>query len=247
MANVSSSTAVSTLANTAITVAATKTLAVNVFGSVTSVVNAGLTTVPVNGATLILSPGTAASAGANFTMADNAIGTFNLQQANTFFSTGLTIGGAGSATNAPVLTFDIGSLGTIDRFNVSKSVVVGASGGKITINPLAGTTSLTPGNYTFMTASSGLGVAGLTLTNSNYAVGGHTYTGSLANSTSTAEVLTIVQTSTLMNAFWNGDLNGIWNTFSAGNTNWSNSAATDIDAMVLPAFSTNVAFNVPGA
>ena len=84
-----------TLSTTAITVASLQTLAINVNGSPTNTVNAGSTA--TLGASLVLSPGTSTNAGANFTMADSAIGIFNLQQSPSFVGNALTVGGTGTA------------------------------------------------------------------------------------------------------------------------------------------------------
>ena len=240
--NNSATSTSATLADTAITVAAGATFGVNSTGASTTV-NAGNNVTTAAGASLTLSAGASAS---NFTMADGAISTFNLIQGATFATPGLTIGSASGT--APVLTFDLNGT-TSDVFNVTKSVSVLGSGGKIAFNVLSGTSTLAS-SYTFMNASAGLGVAGLTQVSTSYSAGGHTYTGSLSTSSATAEILTLTLTSTLGNAYWYGGQSATWNTYSTGATNWSNSQTTITDAGVLPAFNTNVFFTVnnpPGA
>ena len=148
---------------------------------------AGATGAGTAGATLALNPGSA------FFMADNAIGTFSLRQEISFAGPAFTIGGASGKT--PYLTFDIGNGATgADQIDVSKSVSVLATGGRITIDPLSGNTYIIPGNYDLITASGGFsGVSGngLTLTSSNLSFEGKTYHLTLANSTTTAEILTV--------------------------------------------------------
>ncbi len=156
-------------------------------------ITAGNTLTAAAGATLTVSAGTTAlpQSGA-FTMADNAIGTFNLVQGSTV-TTGLTVGSA-TATGyvAPTLTFDIGGTTTadIDRLNVTKLASVGTGGGIFNFVPLSTTTSLTVGNYTFLTASGGLNT-GLSLATTTMNLNGTLYSFSLANSTTTAEILTV--------------------------------------------------------
>ncbi len=238
LVNGSASATQATLANTAVTVNTGGTLKVNSFGQTTATVNAGNTATSSAGAALSLNPGGA------FTMVDGTIGTFNLIQGATFAGTALQIGGASGT--AATLSFEVAAT-TIDTLNVTKAVSVGAvgSGGSIAITSLSTTTLAS--SYTFITASSGLGVNGLTLSTPTLSAGGHTYSTSLSNSTPTSEVLSLTQTSTLAAAYWFGGQSATWNTFNAGSTNWSSTQPSFTEAGVLPALSTNVFFNVTGA
>jgi hypothetical protein len=172
------------LANTLITVASGATFAAYPgSGSVT----VGKTAPISQGGRLTLNAGSA------FTMADNAIGTFSLLQGATIPS-GLTASVASGT--APTLTFELGgSLGAIDVLNVTRPVVTSNPvKGQIIIQPLTGLTSLVPGNYTFMTAGGttpGLGPTAFTLATTSLNVNGNNYALSLANSTTTAQILTI--------------------------------------------------------
>ncbi len=172
------------LANTVITVASGATFAAYPgSGSVT----VGKTAPLIQGARLTL------NAGAAFTMVDNAIGTFNLRQ-GAAFTTGLTASVASGT--APTLALEIGgSLGAIDLLNVTQQVITSnAIQGQILIQPLTGLTSLVPGNYTFMTAGGttpGLGPTAFTLGTITLNVNGNNYNLSLANSTTTQQILTI--------------------------------------------------------
>ena len=234
--NSTSSTA--TLADTAITVGSAGTFAISSSGTGSTTVNAGNTATAAAGATLTLNSG-------NFTMADGALSTFNLIQGSSV-ATGLT------TTGTSVLTFDIGSTtGTNDLLAITKAASIG-SGTQIAINVVGST--LTTGNaYTLITASSGLGSAnfGLAASGLNISAGGYTYAGSLATSTSTAEILTIgAQTSTLAAAYWDGSQSSTWSTYNSGSTNWSSTSGSITEAGLLPAFNTNVFFTVanpPGA
>jgi len=176
------------LGNTAITVASGATFSPTLAASPFSkFVNAGTTGSGTAGASLTLSPGSALS------MVDGAISTFNLQQQNSFTGAALVIGGASGT--APTLTFEIGNAATgTDQIDVTKNASVLATGGKITIDALAGDTSLTSGSYNLITAAggfSGTGGNGLTLSGTTITLDGTTYTLTLANSTTTKEVLSV--------------------------------------------------------
>ena len=206
------------LANTAMTVLSGATLSVQAGGG--NVISTG---------TLSL------NSGSLFTMSgDSGIGTFTLQGAGT----GLTLGGA----TVPSLTFDIGNAATgTDRIIVTNNVSA-PSGGIITINQLAGLTSLTVGNYNLITSAGGFtggGANGFTLSASTISVGSTLYDLSLANSTSSNQVLT-VSLSAAPVAFWAGSTNGTWNT--AGGANWRTSVAGNVGTGVSPSATTNVFF-----
>ncbi len=174
-------TGAGSLGNTAITVAGGATFAVKPG----TTLSAGTTGTGALGASLAL------SAGSTFTMADNGIGIFNLQQNDTFASAGL-VASVASGT-APTLTFDLGStLGAIDVLNVTKGVTTGlAVKGQINFTPLTGLSSLATGPYPFITAASGLGPAAFTLNTTFLVVGSNAYSLSLATSDSAHEILTI--------------------------------------------------------
>ena len=168
------------LGNTAIAVSAGATFAARP-GS--GIGYAGTSNVAgTSGLTLLGGAGSAA----NFTMVDNAIGTFRI-------GTGGLIAQAG--TVLPTFTFEIGTtLGSIDLLDLA------AMGGNATIAPgtkvsfagLSSATSLALGNYTFLTTTaSGLGSTVLTLASSTITVGSLTYNLTLENSTANQEVLTV--------------------------------------------------------
>ena len=168
------------LGNTAITVAGGATFAVKPG----STISAGTTGAGTAGASLTLNAGSA------FTMADNGIGTFNLQQNDSFASAGL-VASVASGT-APTLTFDLGN-GTIDLLNVTKAANTSlAVKGQVNFTTLTGLSSLTLGSYPFINAlGGGLGASAFTLSNPLIVVGSSAYSLSLADSSPTQEVLTI--------------------------------------------------------
>jgi T5SS/PEP-CTERM-associated repeat protein len=176
------------LGNTAITVASGATFSATLAAShFSNTINAGTTGPGAAGATLTLDPGS------TFSMAGPALATFNLQQENSFTGPGFTIGGASGI--APTLIFDIGNAATgTDLLRVTSTVSVPHTGGDITIDALAGDTTLTTGTYDLITSAggfSGTGGNGLALSGSTLAVGSTTYDLSLANSTTDDELLTV--------------------------------------------------------
>ena len=173
------------LANTSISVSNGATFAAKP-GS--GSVSAGIVNIGSPGSKLTLLPGAA------FTMVDNSIGTFNLMQGNTYSDDAL-VASVGSGV-APTLTLEIGgSSGAIDLVQVTMGVnTTNAYKGQIIIQPLTGLAGLVAGNYTFMTAggeSPGLGSTAFTLGTPTLNVNGKNYILSLANSTETAQILTI--------------------------------------------------------
>jgi autotransporter-associated beta strand protein len=176
------------LGNTAITVAAGSTFSPRLGAApFSTMVNAGATGPGSAGATLTLNPGSALG------MVDGSVGTFNLQQENAFSGPAFTIGGASGV--APTLSFDIGNAASgTDLIHVTKTVTVLATGAKITIDALAGDTSLTAGSYDLITSGGGFtgaGGNGFTLADTSLVVDGTTYDFSLAQSTAEDEVLTV--------------------------------------------------------
>jgi autotransporter-associated beta strand protein len=214
--NVSSGTVnvIGSLGSTAITVATSATLAVKPSSGTLSAASLNL------------------NAGSNFTMADGNIDIFNL-------TGGLTIGGA--TGSAAALTFDLGNaVGVADKIAASAGATVNTRGGTIAINALG--SSLATGNYTLITASGGLNVAGLTLASSTFTdAGGTNYALSLANSTSTSEILSVA-VATPTNAYWAGLASSTWNSLSGNVTNWRTNAAGNIDTRQIPGATTSVFF-----
>ena len=174
-------------------------------------------------------------------MTDGAIGTFNLQENTSFAGSGLVIGGTSGA--APTLDFDLWKCRHgYGQDNVSKTVSVLATGGRIVINPLAGDSIITLGNYTLIASGggfSGSGSNGFTLGSNTIAMDGKTYSLSLANSTASNEVLSV----SLLPAaalYWGGALSGAWNTISGNSTNWRTDATGAYEAEQVPGSSTDV-------
>jgi autotransporter-associated beta strand protein len=176
------------LGNTAITVESGATLSATRGASPFSLVaNAGTTGSGTAGATLTLAPGS------TFSMAGSSLASFYLHQEAGFSGPAFTIGGASGI--APTMIFDIGNANAgIDLLHDNSTVSVLATGGEITIDPLAGDTSLTAGNYYLIETAGGFSGAagnGLTLSGTTLTLGGATYDLSLAHSTTDDEILTV--------------------------------------------------------
>jgi fibronectin-binding autotransporter adhesin len=116
------------LNNTAISVHGGATLAA------TGAASAGTTDSGASGATLTFDPG------ANFSMVDGVIGTFNLRQQNNYSGQALTIGGS---YNAPMLSFEINSAGadSLVLTNTQATASVGPAGATIDVVALSPLTS----------------------------------------------------------------------------------------------------------
>jgi autotransporter-associated beta strand protein/T5SS/PEP-CTERM-associated repeat protein len=176
------------LGNTAITVASGATFMPVLSASPSStVINVGTTASGSPAASLTLDPGSI------FSMAGLSLATFNLLQWIPT-SGAFTIGGASGI--APKLIFNIGNAAAgTDLINVTGFVDIQSTGGEIVIDPLAGDTSLTPGNYDLINASNigpgDEGNNGLFLSGTTVAVGGVTYDLSLSQPNAGSEVLNV--------------------------------------------------------
>lgn len=111
----------------------------------------------------------------------------------------ITSAGTALKLNGTALKFDLGAtLGSNDTLvirdaadSAASPVSTGLTGNVITISSLSTNTSLATGDYTLLTASSGLGTSDFSLASPTLTIGSNNYSLSLANSTSTAEILTV--------------------------------------------------------
>ena len=204
------------LGNTAITVAASGTLA-----PLGASYTAGTTGVGTLGASLTI------NAGGTLSMVDGQIGTFNLNQNDSFATAGLTL------TNG-ILNLELSNTG-IDQLLVTGGVISSAISGTNTINITGLGTSLTPGTYTLVTAP-GI-AAGNTLfrfsngtATDSIVVGPSTYTLTLAGIAG-MEQLTVG--AAITNMTWTGQTDGT----GAANSVWT----------ATPALNNNFATSVPAA
>src|SRR5205807_269974 len=111
--------------------------------------------------------------------------------------------------------------------------------------PITGLTGITSGNYNLITSAggfSGIGGNGFTLNTASLSANGTTYNLSLANSTTTNEILTVTVAAPAT-AYWSGTASGSWNAIGPGNvTNWRTDATSNIDTQQIPGPTTNVFF-----
>jgi autotransporter-associated beta strand protein len=149
-------------------------------------VNGGATlggTGTVNGLVTVAGGATSAAQG-SIDLRDNAIGTLALNG-------GLTLGG-GTAGNLSNLFFDLGTtVGANDVISITGTPTINTGGGTLAFAALG---SLTPGDYTLITATTGsaLGTSAFTLASSTITAGATTYDLSLSKSTGTAEILSVI-------------------------------------------------------
>jgi autotransporter-associated beta strand protein len=208
--------------------------------------NLGATAITVlNGSTFAATPGVLGATnsigaaaftlntGSAFTMLDGTTSILNIA------GTGVFTGGLNST-----MAFDIGGTTTAtDKLAIS-GAISGTGGEKITIN-FFGSTGLTPGDYTIISAASGLNLANLSLANTTVDFGSTTYSLTLTNNTGTS-VLT-VGAGQLGVAYWTG-LNGtVWSTPSSGSTNWASESTGLTDAGGIPTLVSDVFFTATNA
>ena len=193
------------LGNTAVTVASGAVFAAmpGVTGATNSIGNAAFTL----------------SAGSTLSMADGTTSTLSLGGAAVF------TGGTGSN-----LTFEIGGATTVADLLSIAGAASGTGGTKIAILPV-GSTALTPGNYTIITAASGLNTANFSLGATAVTIGDYAYPLSLTNNAGSS-VLT-VGTGYLSSAYWTGAQDGVWNTNVSGATNWAKASGGDLGFLPL--------------
>jgi autotransporter-associated beta strand protein len=239
-----------TFDNTAITISAgasgsPRTLAITPGVNGTTVTIGNSITAAAGGTLTIANGSTATPIPGAFTMADNAIATLNLVQGSSV-TTGLTIGSAaGSGYVKPTLTFDVGgsNLTDIDLLNVTKAASVGTGGATLFFSALSTSTSLTPGDYIFMTASGGLGASLFTLGNTTISAGTTSYSLSLASSSTTQEILSITALTNSAACYWQGGVDSSWKSVDlSGNTNFVTSAGGGANTQALPDLNSNVTF-----
>ena len=203
-------------------------------------VNVNANTLLVKGSTTIGSPGTGSltvGTGGTVSLQDNSINTLGIGST-------LTLGGSN-------LNFDLGTAsGSNDAINVGGAVT--NSGSTINLDALG---SIVSGSstYTLITAASGLG-SGFTL--GTKPAGFNTY--SLTSSTSTAEILNITATPTVVGAeYWtgaasrnNGDTAnnfGFGATLATPASNYSTDRAGTIDPKQVPGATTDLIFTANNA
>ena len=185
----------------------------------------------LGGSVIVAGSATTGLRGAFDLTTNSAIGSFTL---NTLGGgNALTIGGTGAGTQS-LLSFDIGST-TTDRIDItgSAALLVQLGGGLVNLTQLPSTT-LAAGNYNLITYAS---------TNGTGVFTGGTVTGSPAGSTFAANGYVLTKTGSslvlsvggaILNFFWRGDVNGLWNANVAGNTNWATDITGATDTAQLP-------------
>jgi autotransporter-associated beta strand protein len=202
--------------------------------AVTVASGAAFAAVPgVLGATNSIGSSLTLSLGSAFTMSGD--GTTSLLNVA---GTGVFTGGLNSS-----MAFDIGGTTTaVDLLSIT-GAASGTGGEKITIN-FVGSTGLTAGSYTIITAASGLNLANLTLQNNSVTFGATAYPLTLTNNAGSS-VLN-VGAGVLGVAYWNGNLDASWNT-NTGATNWATDITGATDTLAVPLSPTEVFFTATGA
>ncbi len=189
------------LGNTAVSVASSATLGQSNNSSGNSV---------TGGASLSL------NSGATLDMIDGYTNTLN-------FTSGGTLAGA-------TLDFELGSsLNTSDRLAFTSGVLTPSNTNTINVAAALGVSSLISGDYTLITAASGLN-SGFSLSSTTLAVNGHSYSLGLGDSSGTAEVLTI--TSVVNGGTW-ASINSSGGTWGTG-SNWTSGDVPTYGTLTFP-------------
>jgi autotransporter-associated beta strand protein len=145
--------------------------------------------------------------GSTLSLVDGAIGSLTVNG-------GVTIGGS---SGSAALDFEIDTAtATSDRITVTGGALnFGSGGGVIDLTDIGATTVPASGTeLTLLTDTSGLGTAAtsLTLGHGSILIDGQSFILSLANSTSTTEVVTLTQGSP--SYYWTGDTSASWNSIT---------------------------------
>jgi autotransporter-associated beta strand protein len=168
----------------------------------------GNTAVAVNGTLLAdtgnggISGSVTLNNGSTLSQQDGAIGSLNLG--------GLTISGSAN------LDYDISGSAT-DVITVTGGALGGSGNGVINFANLGGTAPADAQEYTVLSDSAGLGSDTFSLGTTALTIGGQAYTLSLANSTSTAEIVTLNDVT--QNYYWTGGTSASWGTLGNFATN----------------------------
>ena len=180
--------------------------------------------------------------GSIFSLVDTGIGKFNLNSTGTALTFGATMGGA-----APVFTFDIGNAATgTDQLIAAGAALPVGTGGTITINRLSTASTLTPGDYNLITATSGLGT-GFSLNTTTLTVGTTVYSFSLGDSNATNEILTVVASGGAAGFYYTGSQSNNLSTNNSGLTNFATDHTGATNTGVLPGATSDVFFTADTA
>ena len=234
------------LGATAVTVGSGATPVGTTSGHATLQVNGNYTIGTATGGTLTIKGGNTGGTPlgrGTLSLVDGTANTLTLAN-NTAGATTFTIGSNTNGNNS-ILNLEVGA--TADQISLAASakISIGTSTTANVVN-LTGLGNLSGTTQTLINSPGGITAGAFTnfslgTTSGNF--GGYT----VALSTAVANKLNLTETANAAaaNAFWKGTNDGVWNTFSGGNTNISNFASdaggTNATGLVGP--NTNVTFN----
>lgn len=228
----SGATPTATAGNATFNVAGNRTIGTATAGSLT--ISGGSTgATPIGQGTLSLIDGTANV----LTLTDRTT------NATTF-----TFGGNTAGTNG-ILNLEVGTSADRIELGAGDTILIGNGGSHVVnltgIGGLSGTTPLV-----LINAPGGLAAGSAPF--SQFTLGSVTgnfagYTVALDTTSATQLLLTVTPVAGAGTAYWVGDVDGNWNTNTAGNTNFATDATGATDVGSLPVASTNVFFAATGA
>lgn len=147
----------------------------------------------------------------------------------------LTLGGGLTLDDGNLLAFDVGA--TSDKIAIT--------GGVFTKNP--GTVTVTVANIANFSVGTYDLITGGGITSTNGFVLGNAIEPFRLWLAASDGKLQLVVAAEWLSAWWKGDVDGIWNTFSAGNGNWDSSQSGGADVAGVPLANFNLHFSADSA
>ncbi len=161
-------------------------------------------------------------------------GDASINMTNSVIST-LTLAGGLTLNDGNLLSFDVGA--TADKIAMTAGSYT-KNPGTVMVN-IANVANFSIGTYDLITG------AGITSTNGF--VLANTITPFLISLTVADGKLQLVVAAEWVMAWWKGDVDGVWNTYNAGNGNWDETQSGGTDADGIPLANFNLHFSADGA
>ena len=168
--------------------------------------------------TVTLANGTSDANRGAIDLTNGAIGTLNFA-AKTGTTTVLTIGGTG--TNSSILSFDVGNTADQIALGSNARLSIGAGGGLVRLTGIGNLSGTTQTLISSGTAAAAGSLNSLTLDATTGNFSGYTVALAVASNSLT---LTETANAAPTTAYWKGTNDGVWDSFTGGNTNISNFA-----------------------
>jgi len=209
------------LGATAITVGSGATPVSNVSGNGTLNIRGNVTLGTASAGTLTINGGVTSGTligQGTLSLQDTTVNTLTL--ANTSGGNNLVLGGP--AGNASIISMDVGE-NTVDLIQVGQGVLLNAGGAIVNLNQLAGN-PLAASTYTLMTYSGLTGAGSFVLGDAPALPAGKFGRYELITNATSLQVNFSGLVDTASTAYWTGEVNSVWNTYSGGVSNFRDDA-----------------------